>query len=203
MHGTLMGWWWNRKILPWDSDSDVQMTLETLTFVARYYNMSVWHYKTPDRAEGHSYMLEINPDFITEGPFDKLNTIEARFIDMESGLFIDITSVRPDEAQIAKGITGALKCKDRHRFNKTDIFPLRHSVFEGVSVKIPCRYADLLKREYSEASLTRQVFAGHKWNETTMLWERLQVPPPSTEIQPPQRRPRKGLAPRPNAPQMG
>ena len=132
MHGTLMGWWWNRKvgysflldqlvltrtqILPWDSDIDVQMTVDTLQFLANFYNMSIFHYHLPGIAAGRDYMLEINPTFATEGPFDKLNMIDARWIDTETGLFIDITSVRPNDTARAQGIVGALKCKDKHKY---------------------------------------------------------------------------------------
>jgi hypothetical protein len=161
------------------------MSLETVTYVAHYYNMSVFHYQTPDRADGHSYMLEINPDYGHTTPRDKLNGIEVRWIDMDTGIFVDITIVRPDEEARAKGVEGALMVKDGHRYNvrvpparretdadptgqETDLFPLRDSVFEGVPAKIPNQYAWLLEKEYSKASLTRQEFLG--WVRTNAGW---------------------------------
>ena len=104
------------QILPWDSDIDVQMTVNTLEFLASYYNMSVFHYHLPRIPEGRDYMLEINPGFSTVGPFDKLNMIDARWIDMETGLFIDVTTVRPNTTARALGIEGALQCKDKHHY---------------------------------------------------------------------------------------
>ena len=104
------------QILPWDSDIDVQMSVETLSFLASYYNMSVFHYHLPHIPEGRDYLFEINPGFATEGPFDSLNMIDARWIDTDTGLFIDITTVRPNETARALGLEGALKCKDRHSY---------------------------------------------------------------------------------------
>ncbi|MCJ1350148.1 MAG: hypothetical protein MMC33_000129 [Icmadophila ericetorum] len=174
MHGTLMGWWWNRKILPWDDDIDVQMTIDTLSFLANFYNMTVYHYRSPNFPEGKDYMLEINPTFnFIGGPYDKLNMIDARWIDRDTGLFIDITSVRPNMTARAMGKHGALMCKDKHNYIENQIFPLRDSIFEETPVKIPFDYTYLLEEEYSKASLTRTEWSLHEWNQTTMTWEPL------------------------------
>jgi hypothetical protein len=190
------------------------MSIDTLSFLAQYYNMSVFHYTLPHIPSGRDYLFEINPGFATtDGPFDRLNMIDARWIDMETGLFIDITTVRPNVTARAIGIEGALRCKDRHTYLEKDLFPLRDSVFEGANVKIPFEYAYLLEEEYSAKSLTRTEFAlyvlqhpskllnvlmpdlyRHKFNEKTMEWEPL----------PGARRPNQGQRPvmklRPQAP---
>ena len=130
IHGTLLGWWWNRKvrsllsstdpgesmyhskadtatlqIMPWDSDIDVQMSVPTVHFLACYYNMTIHSYRQRD------YMLEINPKY-TDGSFeDRLNVIDGRWIDVETGLFIDITAIRPLKQ---KGKRGWVASKDKH-----------------------------------------------------------------------------------------
>ena len=119
IHGTLLGWWWNRKvrlyiapmetiadgfqILPWDSDIDVQMTNNTVGFLAKYYNMTVHTYRKRD------YMLEVNPGYTNGSYKDNLNVIDARWIDYQTGLFIDITAVRPHETK-----RHVLCSKDQH-----------------------------------------------------------------------------------------
>ncbi|KAL9031682.1 MAG: hypothetical protein Q9196_000315 [Gyalolechia fulgens] len=154
-HGTLMGWWWNRKIMPWDTDIDVHVTEDTLVFLASYYNMTVHTVGTTFAPRGKKYMLEINPKYINPSPGDYLNTIDARWIDMLSGVFIDITAVHPKPKH-----PGAMFCKDGHRYREADLFPLRDSVFEDRPVKIPYNYAELLQEEYGRVSLTRTRFAG-------------------------------------------
>ncbi|KAI7526977.1 hypothetical protein KC331_g16630, partial [Hortaea werneckii] len=47
MHGTLLGWYWNRGILPWDTDLDVMVSERTLYHLAGYYNMTMHHYHIP------------------------------------------------------------------------------------------------------------------------------------------------------------
>ena len=170
-HGTLLGWWWNRKSLPWDSDVDVQMTVSTVSFLAGFYNMTVHNYCGADDAHGvvgvegegrvggrrekrgpvKQYMLEINPGW-TDGRFeDRLNVIDGRWIDMETGLFIDITAVR-----VLPGSQGkVLASKDRHQEKTEDLFPLRDSLFEGRPVKVPYNYAKILAEEYGSRALTK------------------------------------------------
>lgn len=85
-----------------------------MTFLASYYNMTVFHYKTPRIPEGRDYMLEINPHYKIRDQSDKLNVIDARWIDTESGLFIDITTVRKNYTH-PQG-PGILSCKDGHEY---------------------------------------------------------------------------------------
>lgn len=161
MHGTLLGWWWNEKIMPWDSDLDVQVTEETITFLARYYNMTEYRYHVSGTEdESRSYLLEINPHYKIRGVEDHLNVIDARWIDTETGLFIDISTVRVDRVARKKGKEGALMCKDKHNYLEKDLFPLRDGWFEGVPVKIPYEYEYLLEEEYGAKSMAKTEFEG-------------------------------------------
>lgn len=54
-------------------------------------------------------MLEVNPKYTDPSYEDFLNVIDARWIDIETGLFIDITAVRPHHSK--KGI---MCSKDQH-----------------------------------------------------------------------------------------
>ena len=102
------------QILPWDSDSDVQVTEASMHYLASYYNMSVFHYKTPRIPEGKDYMLEINPHYVNREQSDKLNVIDARWVDTSTGLFIDITTARYNHTHPAGA--GMLSCKDGHEY---------------------------------------------------------------------------------------
>ncbi|KAL9598403.1 MAG: hypothetical protein Q9179_003931 [Wetmoreana sp. 5 TL-2023] len=135
--------------------------------------MTIHTVRTSYAPQGKNYMLEINPKWVDGSPDDELNQIDARWIDMLSGVFIDITAVRRKRKQ-----AGILFCKDRHRYREADLFPLRDSIFEGRPVKIPYNYAELLQEEYGRVSLTRTRFAGHTFNSTSMEWQKNPKKPP-------------------------
>ncbi|KAL8393466.1 hypothetical protein RB595_003291 [Gaeumannomyces hyphopodioides] len=181
MHGSLLGWWWNKGIMPWDSDVDVQVTESTMYYLAAFYNMSIWHYQTPRIPEGADYLLDINPGYKNPSRADKMNKIDARWVDTSTGLFIDITSVRYNLSH-PKG-KGMLGCKDGHEFRDTYIFPLRDSTFENSPVKIPYRYRDLLAAEYGEKSLINRDFKSHLFDDKRMEW----VPKPGAAKPPAQK----------------
>ena len=54
-------------------------------------------------------MLEVNPKYTDPSYDDDLNVIDARWIDIETGLFIDITAVRPHMFKM-----GIMCSKDQH-----------------------------------------------------------------------------------------
>jgi hypothetical protein len=165
MHGSLLGWWWNRRIMPWDSDVDVQMSESSMDYLARYYNMTIHHYRLPGVSKGRDYMLEVNPHYLNGSIKDWLNVIDARWIDTESGLFIDITTLRRNET-----VDGNMYCKDKHHYRAKDIFPLRESNFENTPVKIPYAYAELLEEEYGPKALTQKNFENHFFDAEKMEW---------------------------------
>ncbi|EFW99162.1 mannosylphosphorylation protein [Grosmannia clavigera kw1407] len=168
MHGSLLGWWWNKQILPWDTDLDVQVSEPSMYYLAAYYNMSIFHYKTPRLPNGRKYLLEVNPNYVNREQTDKLNVIDARWIDTETGVFIDITTARYNLTHPAG--EGMLSCKDGHEYRDTYIFPLRNTVFEGTPVKIPYRYRDLLVAEYGTWALANTDFHDHIFDGETMQW---------------------------------
>ncbi|OCL03507.1 hypothetical protein AOQ84DRAFT_381567 [Glonium stellatum] len=170
MHGSLLGWWWNRKIMPWDSDVDVQMSYQSIKFLADYYNMTIHHFRLPGVEKGRDYMLEVNPHYVIDTIEDKLNVIDARWIDTETGLFIDITTLRRNRTAEALGLEGVMMCKDRHHYLEKDIYPLRDSVFENMPVKIPFAYSALLEEEYGARALTRTDFENHHFDQDKMEW---------------------------------
>jgi hypothetical protein len=59
-------------------------------------------------------MLEINPHYVNREQSDRLNVIDARWVDTTSGLFIDITTARYNYTHQAG--EGMLSCKDGHEY---------------------------------------------------------------------------------------
>ena len=170
MHGSLLGWFWNRKIMPWDTDVDVQITEKSMQHLADYYNMSVHHFNLPGSKMGHDYLLEINPNWADPSSSDVNNKIDGRWVDMESGLYVDMTTLRWDRQSEARGREGAMMCKDGHRYEHKDIFPLRDSLFEGAPARVPFAYANVLTEEYGASSLTDTIYKQHRYDADSQEW---------------------------------
>lgn len=73
--------------------------------------MTIHKYVTPKVVQGRNYMMEINPNYVNGSTTDRLNRIDGRWIDTITGVFIDITTVRPE-----KDNPGLLACKDKHNY---------------------------------------------------------------------------------------
>jgi len=113
-------------------------------------------------------MMEINPHYSNREQTDKLNVIDARWVDTTSGLFIDITTARYNSTHPSG--EGMLSCKDGHEYRDTYIFPLRETFFEGTPAKIPFAYKEVLEAEYKQKALTLVDFEGHHFDEDKLEW---------------------------------
>lgn len=149
-HRTLLGWYWGQKILPWDIDIHVHIHYNDLRFLAAYHNMTI--YKDWSSAE---FLLDINPNFLERSKIkDPMNIIDARWIDMQTGLYVDITAVAFEEGR------RYLLSKDGYNYRKDAVFPLKVSTFEMEEVYIPQNVSAILAQEYGEDSLVRTIFHG-------------------------------------------
>jgi LicD family len=153
-----------------DTCQTVQMSESSMHYLAEYYNMTIHHFKLPGISDGRDYMLEINPHYKNGSITDFLNVIDGRWIDTETGLFIDITTLRRNTTAEEMGLKGVMMCKDKHHYLEKDIFPLRESAFENTPVKIPYAYTELLEEEYGAAALTSKNFMNHYFDTERMEW---------------------------------
>jgi hypothetical protein len=203
MHGCLLGWWWNGKIMPWDTDIDVMVDEHGIRELGGWWNMTVHQFDAPDlglkdaslqprgqdtynklledvSTHGKKYLLEINPHYSNTSTTDRLNVIDARWIDVATGLFIDITTIHvqpitnPTAASLFHHASEAgeleLYTKDQHAYSSTQIFPLRTSTFENVEVKVPFGYEEVLLDEYGTRAVTHKVWKG--WVFDGVEWVR-------------------------------
>ncbi|KAI9170800.1 mannosylphosphorylation protein [Paramyrothecium foliicola] len=168
MHGTLLGWWWGKKVMPWDLDADVQIMEADMYFLAGYHNMTTYYFKYDSIPNGRTFLLEINPYFTHREQDDELNLIDARWIDTQNGLYIDITAAR--YAVNHEAGEGILFDKNSHEYRDTYLFPLLDTTFEGVPAKIPFKYKDMLASEYGERALTNTKYHDHIFDDEKMRW---------------------------------
>ncbi|KAI9203401.1 LicD family-domain-containing protein [Polychytrium aggregatum] len=143
-HGTLLGWYWGKKIQTFDDDIDVQMRLEEFVKLIPFNKTMI----------SDTALLDINPHFVNRTIVkDCLNMIDARVIDTASGYFIDITAVIPENITTWDGFghgntTLTWICKSPWRFKDEHIFPLVHVELDGCSTFRPYNTEALLEQEY-------------------------------------------------------
>jgi hypothetical protein len=96
-HGTLMGWYWNGMNLPWDQDVDVQVTATSLLYIAKFYNQSLLVDLSEDNQPLNigigKYLLEVSLSFAYRKQGNGENNIDARLIDVSTGMYVDITGL--------------------------------------------------------------------------------------------------------------
>ncbi|KKA30094.1 hypothetical protein TD95_005364 [Thielaviopsis punctulata] len=158
-HGSLLGWWWNGQIMPWDYDLDVQVSSSTLFWLGKNLNRTehTYVYEEDGERKERRYLLDVNPfhSQLTRG--NGHNIIDARWIDMSNGMFIDITGVAERNPKMMPGIWS---CKNNHRYRTTDLYPMRHSEFEGVPTMIPYNFERILIDEYGVKALVTTEWLG-------------------------------------------
>jgi hypothetical protein len=170
-HGTLLGWWWNGKRLPWDFDLDTQVSGATLKYLGDNHNQSMHKYVSEDGKVEREYLLDVNPWIWERERGDGMNIIDARWIDIRNGLFIDITGLSETHPDTSPGVWS---CKNYHRYKTSELYPMRETVFEGVPTKVPYAYDKILVDEYKEKALVDTEFEGHQWDINVKEWVKTQ-----------------------------
>lgn len=172
------------KILPWDWDVDTQVSGATLENMATHHNRTIHEYVSEDQKIRRKYLLDVNPWSRQRDHGDGANIIDARWIDMKNGLYIDITGV--SELYPAEK-PEIWSCKNFHHYHVRDLYPMRQSVFEGVPAKIPYAYSQILVEEYKLQALANTIYEGyciaictlwlftnavrsHQWQEDLREW---------------------------------
>lgn len=90
-HGSLYGYLYNGKTFPWDNDYDVQMPIRHLHLLSQYFNQSLI---MEDPREGNGrYLVDVGTSITVRTNGNGQNNIDARFVDVDSGLYVDITGL--------------------------------------------------------------------------------------------------------------
>lgn len=157
----------------------MQLTLPSLTYLATEYNQTIYDYTSssipkinppspiPTEPVKRSYLLDINPAYVLRSHANGDNVIDARWVDMRNGLYIDLTAVSETEPSKSPNVWS---CKNEHRYRTQDLYPMRETLFEGVMTKVPYAYVRVLSEEYQEKALVVTEYEGHRWNSSSMLW---------------------------------
>lgn len=117
-----------------------------MEFLAKYYNMTVYFYEYEAIPEGRFFLLDINPNFRYRELDDWQNVIDARWVDMETGLYVDITAARYSENVAEHGAMMFDKSGHWFRVRTADTFadclsrPPLGNIYPGHSLVSAARY---------------------------------------------------------------
>ncbi|CUM63908.1 uncharacterized protein PRCAT00001496001 [Priceomyces carsonii] len=177
-YGSLLGWAYNGVNLPWDTDVDIQMPIQQLDKLGRKFNKTIV-IENP-RYGNSKYFLEVAPTYVKQG--NGKNFIDARFIDINSGLYIDISALsythhKPPSKALEnippkeRSKAMVVHCKNWNWHPYDELFPIRHTYFEGGSVYIPNNVSSILSRKYGKGSYTNKLhFLNHNYQKDINLW---------------------------------
>lgn len=191
-YGSLLGWAYNGVNMPWDTDIDIQLPIAQIDRLGQDFNMTL--IMENPRFGNAKYLLEVSPTYIRQG--NGRNFIDARFIDINSGLYIDIsalshsTFIPPAEFyerfhskdEIARAMP--VHCKNWNWHTLEELLPIRHTYFEGASVYIPHNISSILDRKYGHASYTtKSHFLSHNYQNDIKMWvpDRICKRPPGVD----------------------
>lgn len=188
-HGLLLLWYWNGIAFPWDNDVDVQMPVMDLQKLSLHYNQSLI---VEDPEDGFSrFFLDCGTFITSRTHANGNNNIDARFIDVDSGLYVDITALavsddkNPDRYDYLlpenfnraghsnRDINNQLQvynCRNHHFTSLGEILPLVRSYAEGEVAYIPRRYSDILTTEYKDRGMLQKYFRGRLFMPQLRLW---------------------------------
>lgn len=178
MHGLLLSWYWNGLMFPFDNDIDVQMPVEDLVRLGEYYNQTL---VIEDVNEGYGKFLVDVGTFIHNRDISKqANHIDARFIDVDTGIYIDITGLSVSEASIPEEYTNtelfspngdyvSINDRRKHFYTHEQLSPLKYTMLSGIPAHIPNQITKRLRFEYP-SGLARAEFANWFFIPRLRLW---------------------------------
>ncbi|CAX44510.1 mannosylphosphorylation of N-linked oligosaccharides effector, putative [Candida dubliniensis CD36] len=156
---SLMSWYWNGQLSPFLQKVEIQMPIKDLLRLALTYNQTM---VVEDVTEGFGkYFVDCSTFVHYRGSAKSGNRIDAKFIDVDTGLSIEIGGVSTSFDAAPERSTNTVTESQQHgqstqvyntrhpRFYSSDeISPLRKSMFAGTPVYVPNNISAILNREY-------------------------------------------------------
>ena len=138
-HGTLIGHYFNKKMLPWDDDIDLVLIGD-----------SIKNFLQLNKIQNKYFIIEINPNYINRSKNDRMNVIDARIICKHTGYFIDVTFLTINNKYSKEQNKTVINCKSPHYYFLDDFLPLNKDEFEGINVYVPNKIEKVLQYEYGK-----------------------------------------------------
>lgn len=179
-HGPLLAWYWDGLMFPFDVDIDIQMPSAELNRLLASYNMTL---VVEDVSEGYGkFLIDCSTFIHHRDKAVKDNHIDARFIDVDTGTYIDITGIGRNREEPPAEYDAYIREKSsaneevqlymdrrKHWFNYEKISPLKYTQLGGVPLYVPNDFMTLLNQEYDKGT-TAYHFDGHYYVPCVRLW---------------------------------
>ncbi|KAI5960297.1 uncharacterized protein KGF55_004589 [Candida pseudojiufengensis] len=179
-HGPLLSWYWDGLMFPFDIDIDIQMPSSELNRLSSNYNMTL---VVEDINEGYGkYLIDCSTFLHHRDIASKDNHIDARFIDIDTGTYIDITGIGINNANPPPEYDSYIKTKQKkgesielymdrrkHWLTFEKISPLHYSMIGGVPVYVPNDIMSMLNNEYSGGTRS-YYYNGYYFVPCLRLW---------------------------------
>lgn len=202
-HGSLLSWYWNGMAFPWDTDIDVQMPIQQLYRFAERFNQSMIVESVTDKHGAFSgasrYFVDIGLSVTHRTRGNGNNNIDARFIDVDTGLYIDITGLALTDAEapsrydyiidldkekqkqvydksgkrnhtVKNQLLQVYNCRNHHFNLYSELSPLVLTLVENQPSYIPRNFYMTLSYEYGLKGLEEEKFANHIYMSNLRLW---------------------------------
>lgn len=206
-HGSLLLWYWNGISFPWDSDSDTQMPIRDLNRLGREFNQTLvienvgYDYVDANVADVEFngmgvYFVDVGNSITHRSKGNGNNNIDARFIDIHTGLYVDITGLsvseeqaparydyffelKPNRKKIAEnaGIETArnirkktYNCRNRHFSSLDELSPLVMTSVQNQVGYVPKHFEMTLFNEYSIDGLIQNNFESSYYLPSIRVW---------------------------------
>ncbi|KAG2733666.1 hypothetical protein G9P44_003191 [Scheffersomyces stipitis] len=186
-HGTLLSWYWDGMSFPWDNDSDVQMPIDQLHKLSRNFNQTliidIGNDPVTQEIRYGRYFIDCGSFLSSRERGNSNNFIDARFIDVDTGLYVDITGLAvsrtpspgrydgfltrelartPGNSDVSEFMRNdflqVYNCRNNHFSRLADLSPLKLSMHEGEYAYLPNQVELALSTEYGEKSIKLQSF---------------------------------------------
>lgn len=199
-HGSLLSWYWNGMAFPWDADTDVQMPIRDLHLLAENFNQSlvienIGYDRDDVKMEDTkfsgmgAYFIDVGNSITHRDSGNGKNNIDARFIDIQTGLYVDITglSVSSQEAPkrydhrlplnsgeldttSANRLKKIYNCRNRHFSSLDELSPLVKTVVQNEVAHVPLKFGPILYHEYRLKGLISNTHQQNYFLKNLRVW---------------------------------
>lgn len=206
-HGSLLLWYWNGMSFPWDADTDTQMPIRDLHRLGREFNQSLvienighdYFGANPSDVKFNgmgAFFIDVSNSVTHRDKGNGNNNIDARFIDIQTGFYVDITGLSVSEerapsrydyifelmpekkkiaekagSETAKNVQKqTYNCRNRHFSSLDELSPLVMTSVQNQIGWVPKYFGMNLVDEYRLNGLVKNSFESNYYLPSMRIW---------------------------------